>query len=116
MDEKWKDDVYRKRAELAQHLHEPMARLAGQCVPALGDRQLGWVGDVHNAGHSLPPVGGTGNALPRRARPPQLLVLPELSEDPSGWVSSSGAVDGGTWPGSPGGRKPPSGPGRMRSG
>ena len=38
MDEKWKDDVYRKRAELAQHLHEPMARLAGQCVPALGDR------------------------------------------------------------------------------
>lgn len=38
MDAEWKDDVYRKRAELAQRLHEPMARLAGLCVPAFGDR------------------------------------------------------------------------------
>ena len=38
MDEKWKDDVYRKRAELAQHLHEPMARLAALCVRNWGGR------------------------------------------------------------------------------
>ncbi len=38
MDEKWKDDVYSKRAELAQCLHEPLARLAGLCVQAFGDR------------------------------------------------------------------------------
>ncbi|MDP1606608.1 MAG: PDC sensor domain-containing protein [Rhodocyclaceae bacterium] len=39
MDEHWKDDVYRKRAELARRLHEPMARLAGLCAAVWGDRQ-----------------------------------------------------------------------------
>ena len=34
----WKDTVYRKRAELAGMLHEPMARLAGRCLGAWGDR------------------------------------------------------------------------------
>jgi hypothetical protein len=38
MDDKWKDDVHRKRAELAQHLHEPMSRLAALCAPEFGDR------------------------------------------------------------------------------
>jgi hypothetical protein len=39
MDEHWKDDIYRKRAELAEWLHEPLARLAGLCVSVWGDRQ-----------------------------------------------------------------------------
>jgi hypothetical protein len=38
MDERWKDDVHRKRAELAQRLHEPMALLAARCAQAFRDR------------------------------------------------------------------------------
>lgn len=34
----WKDDVYRKRAELAGMLHQPLAQLAGRCSAAWGDR------------------------------------------------------------------------------
>nr|VFJ48419.1 MAG: hypothetical protein BECKDK2373B_GA0170837_102044 [Candidatus Kentron sp. DK]VFJ51253.1 MAG: hypothetical protein BECKDK2373C_GA0170839_103140 [Candidatus Kentron sp. DK] len=34
----WKDAVHRQRAALAQLLHEPVARLAGFCVRAWGDR------------------------------------------------------------------------------
>lgn len=39
MDENWKETVRRKRAELAELLHEPMARLAARCPAAWGDRQ-----------------------------------------------------------------------------
>ena len=35
----WKDSVNRKRAELAEQLHEPMAQLAARCPAAWGDRQ-----------------------------------------------------------------------------
>ena len=35
----------------------------GEVVSALADRQLGGIGDVHNAGHSLPRVGAPGNAF-----------------------------------------------------
>ncbi|MDP2795305.1 MAG: PDC sensor domain-containing protein [Sulfurisoma sp.] len=38
MDEKWKDEVHRQRARLATSLHDPMARLAGLCVRAWGER------------------------------------------------------------------------------
>jgi hypothetical protein len=39
MDENWKDTVYRKRAELALLLHEPLAQLSRRCQKAWGDRQ-----------------------------------------------------------------------------
>ncbi|MBU0752147.1 MAG: PDC sensor domain-containing protein [Gammaproteobacteria bacterium] len=55
MAETWKDDVYRKRAELAGLLHEPMARLAGLCGVAWGDRQR--LNDLLAAGcRSIPHV------------------------------------------------------------
>jgi hypothetical protein len=38
MDEKQKEEIYRQRAKLAQLLHEPMARLAGLCIRAWGNR------------------------------------------------------------------------------
>jgi hypothetical protein len=38
MDSNWKDDVYRKRAELAGMLHQPLAQLATRCLAAWGDR------------------------------------------------------------------------------
>lgn len=34
----WKDSIYRQREELARMLREPLAQLARQCVPVLGDR------------------------------------------------------------------------------
>ncbi len=34
----WKDCIYRQREELALMLREPLARLAGECAPAWGDR------------------------------------------------------------------------------
>lgn len=39
MDENWKETVNRKRAELAEQLHEPMAQLAARCPKVWGDRQ-----------------------------------------------------------------------------
>lgn len=39
MDENWKETVNRKRAELAEQLHEPMAQLAARCPAVWGDRQ-----------------------------------------------------------------------------
>lgn len=33
----WKDSIYRQREDLARLLREPMARLAGRCVPAWDD-------------------------------------------------------------------------------
>ncbi|MDP1654218.1 MAG: PDC sensor domain-containing protein [Rhodocyclaceae bacterium] len=39
MGESWKDSVNRKRAELADQLHEPMAQLAARCSAVWGDRQ-----------------------------------------------------------------------------
>lgn len=38
MSPSWQDCVYQKRAELAQLLHEPLARLAAQCLDRWGDR------------------------------------------------------------------------------
>jgi len=38
MDGNWKDDVYRKRAELAGMLHQPLAQLATLCAASWGDR------------------------------------------------------------------------------
>ncbi len=35
----WKDSIYLQREELARILQEPLAKLAGKCVPAWGDRQ-----------------------------------------------------------------------------
>lgn len=35
----WKDSIYRKRAELASWLHDPMARLAARCPTVWNDRQ-----------------------------------------------------------------------------
>ena len=35
----WKDSIHRQRTELAQLLHEPLARLAAQCAPVWGDRE-----------------------------------------------------------------------------
>jgi hypothetical protein len=34
----WKDHIYRKRAELADILHVPMASLAHACLPLMGNR------------------------------------------------------------------------------
>ena len=39
MPESWKESIIRKRAELADRLHAPMAALAGQCRPVWGDRE-----------------------------------------------------------------------------
>lgn len=39
MNNSLKDSIYLQREELALKLHEPMARLAGQCVPAWGERE-----------------------------------------------------------------------------
>lgn len=36
--ENWKESILRKRAELADQLHGPMARIAAQCLPLWGDR------------------------------------------------------------------------------
>jgi hypothetical protein len=38
MENNWKETIYRQREELARLLHEPLARLARQCVDAWGDR------------------------------------------------------------------------------
>jgi hypothetical protein len=38
MDNSWKDDVLRKRAELAAMLHQPLAQLAARCTEPWGDR------------------------------------------------------------------------------
>ena len=38
MSENWKESIIRKRAELADQLHGPMARLAALCAPIWGDR------------------------------------------------------------------------------
>lgn len=38
MDKNWKETIYRQREELARLLHQPLARLARQCVDAWGDR------------------------------------------------------------------------------
>jgi hypothetical protein len=35
----WQDSIHRQRTELAQLLHEPLARLAEQCIPVWGDRE-----------------------------------------------------------------------------
>ncbi len=35
----WKDSIYRQRAELAQMLREPLARLAERCAPGWGQRE-----------------------------------------------------------------------------
>jgi hypothetical protein len=35
----WKDSIYLQREQLARMLHEPLARLAEQCLPAWGDRE-----------------------------------------------------------------------------
>lgn len=35
----WKDSIYQQREQLARLLREPMARLAGKCAPAWGDRE-----------------------------------------------------------------------------
>lgn len=35
----WKDSIKRKRAELAEQLHEPMKQLAARCTAVWGDRQ-----------------------------------------------------------------------------
>lgn len=37
--ESWKDSINRKRAELAEQLHEPMKQLAARCTGVWGDRQ-----------------------------------------------------------------------------
>jgi hypothetical protein len=39
MGNNWKDDIHRKRAELAGMLHQPLAHLAAQLVPRWGDRK-----------------------------------------------------------------------------
>lgn len=39
MDESWKESILRKRAELADKLHAPMARIAAQCPPFWGKRE-----------------------------------------------------------------------------
>ncbi len=39
MDDSWKENVHRKRAELARLLHEPMAQLAARCTTVWHDRQ-----------------------------------------------------------------------------
>lgn len=39
MGDTWQENIYRQRAELARMLHEPLARLAQECVLACGDRQ-----------------------------------------------------------------------------
>lgn len=38
MEESWKESILRKRAELADQLHGPMARIAAMCPPLWGDR------------------------------------------------------------------------------
>lgn len=38
MGEHWKESIYRKRAELANQLHGPLARIAALCPPFWGDR------------------------------------------------------------------------------
>ena len=38
MEESWKESILRKRAELADQLHGPMARIAALCSPLWGDR------------------------------------------------------------------------------
>ncbi|MBI5329260.1 MAG: hypothetical protein HZB71_01460 [Betaproteobacteria bacterium] len=35
----WKDSIYLQREQLAQLLHDPLARLAERCAPAWGDRE-----------------------------------------------------------------------------
>ena len=35
----WKDSIHLQRTQLARLLHEPLTRLAEQCVPAWGDRE-----------------------------------------------------------------------------
>lgn len=39
MPESWKDSIYQQRERLGRLLHEPLARLAQECVPAWGDRE-----------------------------------------------------------------------------
>jgi hypothetical protein len=39
MEPSWKDSICRQREELARMLREPLAQLAGQCVPLWGDRE-----------------------------------------------------------------------------
>ena len=53
MDIKWKDAVHHQRAALAQLLHEPIARLAGFCVRAWGNRLQ--INDVLSAGFASIP-------------------------------------------------------------
>jgi hypothetical protein len=38
VEENWKESILRKRAELADQLHGPMARIAALCSPLWGDR------------------------------------------------------------------------------
>ena len=38
MSDPWKESIYLHREQLAQTLHEPLARLAERCVPVWGDR------------------------------------------------------------------------------
>jgi hypothetical protein len=39
MGENWKDTIHRQRQELAKLLHQPLARLAQQCIPVWGNRE-----------------------------------------------------------------------------
>ncbi|MHB0887537.1 PDC sensor domain-containing protein [Acidithiobacillus sp.] len=39
MKNSWKESIYLQREELARKLHEPLARLAEQCIPGWGDRE-----------------------------------------------------------------------------
>jgi len=39
MQTSWKDSIYLQREQLARILHQPLASLAGRCVPAWGDRE-----------------------------------------------------------------------------
>jgi hypothetical protein len=38
MSENWKETIHHQRQELAKLLHQPLATLAAQCIPAWGDR------------------------------------------------------------------------------
>ena len=72
----------------------------------------GGIGDVHNAGHSLPPVGGAGNAFADAYR----RRLSCWCSPSCRWTRPAGSprrARSRAAPGrdSPGGRKPPSGPG-----
>jgi hypothetical protein len=39
MDDIWKQGIYLQREQLARILHQPLAQLAGTCIPVWGDRR-----------------------------------------------------------------------------